>query len=405
MTFRIALSGINAASSDLGVTANNIANANTTGFKTSRAEFADVYAAGAQGLAAEQEGAGVRMARAAQQFGQGSIDFTDNPLDLAINGQGFFTVSDGGSLGYTRDGAFSLDRDGFVVNNAGQRLQAFPPTATGGFVGGGLQSLQLDASDNPPQASSSLTVSANLPADAPVPAVAPLDPSDPDTYNHTTSMTVYDSLGTAHTASFFYAKDAAANTWSMQAYVDGTAVGGAQTLTYDSSGTLTAPAGGNITLPAHALGNGAADLELSVDVGDSTQFGESFGVSALSQDGYTTGRLSGLEVTAEGVVQVRFTNGQASALGQLAIANFANPQGLNPQGNNFWTESFTSGGARLGAAGSSDLGTIQSGALESSNVDLTEQLVNMITAQRNFQANAQMISTSDQVTQTIINIR
>jgi len=404
MPFNIALSGINAASADLNTTAHNIANANTSGFKQSRTEFADVYAAGEFGLSSLNQGSGVRVAAVSQQFTQGTINFTENPLDLAINGEGFFTVSQGGALGYTRAGEFQIDRDGYVVNASGQNLQVFPPVGTGGFATGGLESLQLSSTENPPRASGELTVSVNLPANADVPAVSPLDPSDPDSYNHTTSMTVYDSLGAAHTASFFYTKDATANTWNVQAYVDGTAVGSPQQLAYDTSGQLVSPAGGALTLPAHSVSTGAADLNLTIDVAETSQYGESFSVNNLSQDGYTTGRLSGLEVTDEGIVQARFTNGQATQLGQLAIANFNNVQGLQSQGDNFWTETYASGEARMGVAGSSDLGLIQSGALEASNVDLTEQLVKMITAQRSFQANAQTISAADTITQTIINI-
>ncbi|MBB87934.1 MAG: flagellar hook protein FlgE [Xanthomonadales bacterium] len=404
MPFNIALSGINAASADLNTTAHNISNANTTGFKQSRTEFADVYAAGAFGLSSVNQGSGVRVAAVSQQFTQGTINFTENPLDLAINGEGFFTVSQGGETGYTRARSFQLDRDGYVVTASGQNLQVFPPVGTGGFATGGLESLQLGSTENPPQASGELVVGVNLPANADVPAITPLDPADPDSYNHTTSMTVYDSLGAAHTASFFYTKDAAANTWNVQAYVDGAAVGNAQQIAYDTSGQLVTPAGGALTLPAHPVNTGAADLNLTVDVGETSQYGESFAVNNLSQDGYTTGRLSGLEVTDEGIVQARFTNGQATPLGQLAIANFNNVQGLQAQGDNFWTATYGSGEARLGVAGSSDLGLVQSGALEGSNVDLTEQLVKMITAQRSFQANAQTISAADTITQTIINI-
>lgn len=187
--------------------------------------------------------------------------------------------------------------------------------------------------------------------------------------------------------------------------IDGAAAGPASTLTYSSLGQLTTPASGDVTLPAFALGNGAAPRNMTLDLGNSTQYGETFAVSALRQDGYATGRLTGIEVTDEGVVQARYTNGQATPLGQLALAQFANPQGLQQLGNTSWGETFASGAVIRGQAGTTNFGQIQSGALEASNVDLTEQLVNMITAQRNFQANAQMISTSDQVTQTIINIR
>ena len=200
-------------------------------------------------------------------------------------------------------------------------------------------------------------------------------------------------------------KGASANNWDLHVSVDGAAAGAATPVSFSDSGVMTTPANGSLTLPAVTLGNGAAPLAMTLDLGSTTQYGNSFSVSRLAQDGYTTGRLTGLEVTSEGIVQGRYSNGQASALGKVAIASFSNPQGLQKLGNTAFAESFTSGPAVRGEAGSGNLGAVQSGALESSNVDLTAQLVNMITAQRNFQANAQMIQTSDQITQTIINIR
>jgi flagellar hook protein FlgE len=216
---------------------------------------------------------------------------------------------------------------------------------------------------------------------------------------------VYDSLGAAHTASLYFVKGAT-NTWSAHMYVDGTAVGTPQPLTYDAAGKLTAPAGGSLTFPPpYTPATGAAPLDISIDVGATTQYGENFTVNSTTQDGFTTGRLIGIDIDASGVVQARFTNGRSNALGQIAMANFANPQGLQQLGDTSWAETFASGQALRGEAGNSGFGLIQAGALEASNVDITEQLVNMITAQRNFQANAQMISTADSITQTIINIR
>lgn len=405
MTFRIALSGLNAASSDLNVTANNIANSATTGFKGSRAEFADVYAASTFGLSRTATGNGVRLAQVAQQFDQGSIEFTNNSLDLALSGEGFFTLSDSGSVVYSRAGNFGTDRDGYVVNAAGQRLQVFPAIDDDSFDTGRLSDLRLSTADNPPSATSTIEVGTNLPAAAAVPANGTFDPSDPLSYNHTTSLTVFDSLGATHVASLYYVKTANSNEWNLHGYIDGNPVGAATGLTYSTSGALTTPAGGSVALPVFAPTNGAAPINLTLELAGSSQFGDQFGVNRLTQDGYTTGRLTGIEVTQEGVIQARYSNGQASPLGQLVISNFSNAQGLQQLGDTGWGETFAAGQVQRGAAGTGSFGLVQAGALEASNVDLTEQLVNMITAQRNFQANAQMISTADQITQTIINIR
>lgn len=406
MSFNIALSGLNAASADLSVTANNVANANTTGFKQSRAEFADFFPVSSTGLAGNAIGAGARLDRVAQQFTQAAVNFTNNSLDLAVSGEGFFTLSDNGSLAYSRAGAFGTDRNGYVVNASGQNLQVFPPVSGGtAFDTARLTDLRLSTADNPPAQTTTIEASYNLPADATVPATAVFDPTDPTSFNHTTSVTVYDSLGASHSASLYFIKTANPGEWDVQAQIDGANVGAAQQLVYSSTGTLTTPASGDITLPATPTTNGSQPLTFTIDLSASTQYGERFGVSRLTQDGYTTGRLAGIEVGDGGVVQARYTNGQSAALGQIALATFPNNQGLQQLGDTVWAESFNSGAAIRGAAGSSNFGEVQSGALEASNVDLTAQLVNMITAQRNFQANAQMISTTDQVTQTIINIR
>jgi flagellar hook protein FlgE len=406
MSFRISLSGMNAASSDLKVTSHNIANANTTGFKESRAEFADVFAVSAYGSSQNAIGAGVRLAKVAQQFGQGNIDFTGKTLDMALSGRGFFTLSNQGAPVYSRAGNFGADRDGFVVNPAGHRLQVYAPNASNtGFDMGRMTDLQLSTADSPPLATTTVDVLTNLPANVEPPAIAPVDPNDPATYNHTTSLTVYDSLGASHSQSMYYVKTANPNEWQVHTYIDGNPVGPAQTLQYSGTGALVSPVGGRIALPPYDPGNGSVPMEITMEVGDSTQYGDRFGVGSISQDGYTTGRLSGVEVSAEGIVSARYTNGVSTPLGQVALSNFANPQGLTSAGDNVWTESFESGQPRRGVAGTSDFGSVQGGGLEASNVDMTAQLVNMITAQRNFQANAQMISTQDQITQTVINIR
>ena len=406
MTFRIALSGLAAAQADLSTTANNIANANTSGFKVSRAEFGDVFQTSAYGLSSVNTGGGVRLERVAQNFSQGTVNITNNSLDMALSGSGFFTLKDSSGLSYSRAGTFTTDRDGFVVTGTGAHLQIFPPIAgSATFNTGTLSDLQLSSADNPPSATTQLSAELNLPTNESPPANGTFSATDPTSYNHTTSVTLYDSLGGAHTASLYYVKTATANTWDMYVGIDGTTLAGSNTLTYSSSGALVTPALGSVTLPAFTPTNGSAAMNLTLGLSKTTQYGSQFNVSALHQDGYTTGRLTGIEVDPTGVVQARYTNGQSSALGQLALTNFASPQSLQQLGNTRWGETFSSGQALHGTAGSSNFGQVQSGALEASNVDLTEQLVNMITAQRNFEANSQMIKTSDQITQTIINIR
>jgi flagellar hook protein FlgE len=405
MTFRLALSGLNAAQADLTVTANNIANTATNGFKGSRAEFAELFSVSPQGVSSNAIGNGVRVANIAQQFTQGNIDFTDNSLDLALSGQGFFILNDSGALAYTRAGAFQVDNQGFVVNSRNQRLQVYPPSTNGQFNTGALSDIQLVTSESAPAATTAVDVTLNLPANASQPPVATFDPANVNSYNSATSLTTYDSLGAAHTATLYFTKTANVNEWTTQLYVDGNAVGTPETLEYNNSGTLIDPVGGTIAFPAYTPATGAADMDMTFDFSKSTQYGGSFNVNAITQDGYTTGRLIGIDIDSTGVVQARFTNGRSLALGQVALANFANPQGLQQLGDTNWAETFGSGQALRGQAGNSGFGLVQSGALESSNVDITEQLVNMITAQRNFQANAQMISTADAITQTIINIR
>ena len=409
MTFRTALSGLNAAQADLNVTANNIANSSTTGFKRSRAEFAELFAVSPQGVATLATGNGVRVSDVSQQFAQGSIDFTDSNLDLALSGPGFFTVSDGGALAYTRAGAFKTDAAGYVVNAQGQRLQVYPPIDGGGFNTGSLTDLRMVTSESAPNATSMVEMLMNLPSDATPPANPAFDPADPTTFNRATSLTVYDSLGAAHTGTVYFLKGAAAGDWTSRLFIDGTEVGtppATANMHFDATGAMTMPANGQIPfLPPYTPATGALPLSLTFDFSGATQYGSTFSVNNITQDGYTTGRLIGMDIDKTGTVQARFTNGRSITLGQVALSAFANPNGLQPLADTTWAETFSSGQALRGQAGNSGFGLVQSGALEASNVDITTQLVNMITAQRAFQANAQMISTSDEITQTIINIR
>jgi flagellar hook protein FlgE len=418
MPFRIALSGLNAASTDLRVTGNNIANAATNGFKESRTEFGDVYANAIQDTSSNAAGQGVRVARVAQQFSQGTIDFTSNNLDLAISGQGFFVLGQpDGTQAYTRAGAYSVDRDGYVVNNANARLQTYQAsTGVGGvttFNTGVLQDLQLPTTPSAPSATDTVNVALNLNSTDEPPTV-PFAPGDAASYNRTTTTVIYDSLGNSHAATLYYVKTAA-NNWDQHVYVNGQNVppagqpaGTPFQLTFDQSGTLTqvnGVAGSMAQSAAFNPGGGAADIQLDLDLNGTTQFGAAFAINNLTQNGFSSGRLAGVDIDTEGVVFARYTNGQSSALGKVAMAKFNNQQGLRQVGETNWVESFASGTPQFGEAGTSSFGQIQSGALEASNVDIAAQLVNLITAQRNFQGNTQVISTADTITQTIINIR
>lgn len=537
MSFRTALSGLNASSTDLKVISNNIANSSTSGFKKSRTEFADVYSYAGLGQTGNAVGSGVRVNSVAQQFGQGNIDYTDNNLDLAISGAGFFIMSDGGDKVYTRAGMFGVDRNGFIVNAKNQHLQGYLADATGNITGA-VGDVWLDTSDIAPKQTTTITPGINLNASASIP-VAPIatsvitlsgsqldtttspfvtpaftiydsygtsynnatlrftytgagslwdaellvggnpvspaaiannvnigggsidlswdpdglagpqtavaitastvgiasvgvggsnvaasangrvqvafDPADGSSYNNSTSLTVYDSLGSPHLATMYYRKTGVPNIWEAYTYLDSTLINGVQAngstqLTFGTNGALTRLDGVSVppttvTYPAYNPLNGAANITLTMSYQGFSQYGGGFNVTSLLQDGYSTGKLSGVSIDETGVILARFSNGQANTLAQLALANFSNNQGLAQLGDTNWSETFTSGPPLVGIPGSSNMGLVQSGALEGSNVDLTEQLVNMITAQRNYQANAQVISTMDQITQAIINIR
>ena len=403
MSFRTAISGIRAATADLTTIGNNVANANTTGFKASRTEFSDVFATSSTGVSATAAGQGVNTARVAQQFTQGNITFTDNNLDLAISGNGFFVMDDDGAQVYSRDGAFGIDRNGFVVNANGQKLKAFSADSSGNITGQ-LSTLQISTANTSPAATSTVNFGANLDSQESVPGITPFDPNNNSTFNSTTATTVYDSLGGSHLLQLYFVKTGA-GAWNLHSTIDGTSTGAPTPLAFNTAGGLTTPAGGTLTLPAFTPAGGGAALNITMNVSEMTQYGAPFGVNRVTQDGYTTGRLAGVDIDASGNVFARYTNGQATVQGQVALANFPNPQGLRSLGRNNWAESFEAGAVLVSAPGTASAGTIQAGALEDSNIDLSEQLVKLIVAQRNFQANTQVIQAEDQANQAIINIR
>ena len=409
MSFRTALSGLNAASADLRTTGNNIANSSTVGFKESRAEFADVFAVSQGGVSKTAIGSGVRLSAVNQQFTQGNIDFTGKNLDMAISGDGFFILNDGGAPVYSRAGNFEVDRNGTVVNNQGHSLQVYPRQgeARDSFDLSRTEDLRLGTSEAPPRATGRVESRLNLPSGAEVPTEA-FDINEPASFNHSTTVTVYDSLGQSHDATLYFQaaerEEGAGGNWNAYLAINGNLVNEEpEELEFGPDGKIAD--GSAFSFGSFDPDNGADELDITFDLGEATQYGGSFSVTSLSQDGFSTGSLSGVDIDSNGVVFARFTNGQAQSLGKVALANFANPQGLQQLGDNVWGETFAAGERIRGEAGEGGLGMIQSGGLEASNVDIAQQLVNLITAQRNFQANAQVISTADTITQTIINIR
>ena len=363
MAFDTSVSGILAASADLGIIGNNIANSSTAGFKSSQGEFTDIYAASLLGTPGTAIGQGVALNSVTQDFSQGNIEFTNNSLDLAINGSGFFNLSDGGVATYSRAGAFQLDRDGFIVNASGLQLQGYPTDDEGNLTGE-LGPLQLSTALVDPKGTGDASITANLdsrdlPAEAWNPdgaggalnafAVPPVLPKS-DQFNAATSLTVYDGLGNPHVLSIYFAKGAGDNTWEARTAIDGVEIGGATAIPFEANGQLAEenkPLLLNIAdwqpINANGVANGAAAQAFTVDLSSFTQFGASFAVSTVQQDGYTTGQLRGLEIDDTGVLFTRYTNGQSRQQGQIAVASFTNPNGLQPVGDTSFVETFLGG--------------------------------------------------------------
>ncbi|HJV60530.1 MAG TPA: flagellar hook protein FlgE [Albitalea sp.] len=421
MGFQQGLSGLNATSKNLEVIGNNIANTSTYGAKASRAEFADMYASAMNGAGANSIGIGVALEAVSQQFTQGNIASTSNPMDLAINGAGFFQISDGKNpTMYTRNGQFKVDRDGFVVNGQGNKLMGYAADGTGTILPGQAAPLQMPTAGITPKATDKIKLEMNLDARAAVtlPAAGPaIDMTDPSTYNNATSLTVYDAKGQDVALTYYFQK-AATDTWNVYITANGTPLAtdasgnpaaSTQIVFPSNGGTPTAPVGTvSLNIPSSTNSAGAVTLPISgvaLNVAGATQYGSPFGVTDLSQNGYAAGQLVGIQFEANGVVTARYSNGQSKPAGQVEIATFRNPQGLQPMGGNSWARTYATGDPIVGVPGDGNLGALQSGALEESNVDMTAELVNMITAQRVYQANAQTIKTQDQVMQTLVNLR
>lgn len=438
MAFQQGLSGLNASSKALDVTSNNIANASTVGFKGAATHFADVYAASLSGGGASQVGIGVSASAIVQQYTQGNITTTSNSLDIAINGNGFFRMSQDGAVTYSRNGQFHIDANGYLVNDTQDNVTGYIADAAGLITASTPEALRISTRSIDPVAtgasgSARAGVYASLQLDSTqgtktwvTPATATQAPNT-NSYNYSTALTIYDSLGNPHSMTMYFTKDAVAGTdaagttgaWNVHYQVDGvngeslTPPMATTRLNFNNSGTLISPAlPSNVSIDladvmtANSKTNSAATpLSFTIDYRDCTQFGAKFSVNELTQDGYTSGNLAGLSIGPDGVIQGNYSNGQTKNLAQIVLANFTNPNGLMSVGNNAWMETAASGQPRVGTPDTGTLGVLQSGAVEESNVDLTGELVNMIVQQRNYQANAQSIKTQDQIMQTLVNIR
>ena len=426
MGFQQGLSGLNAASRGLDVIGHNIANANTNGMKASRAEFAELYAASLGSTGGVSAGIGVEIDAISQQFTQGNINITGNDLDVAINGAGFFQVSmPDGSTAYSRAGAFKLDRDGNIVTNDGAQLMGYPTTTDGTRLSFEPEALKLPTSAPiGARQTENITAEMNLDARAAVAATA-VPPIPLTTYG--TSLVAYDAQGVEIPVALYFTKTNpgaiagnGTNTWDVFTSVNGSdpTLSTPFTLTFLSNGqidpasitpapTLTLISPNDPTFDPLNPGDASVatnPITVTLNLDNMTQYGTRFAVSDLSQDGYTAGELTGITIEDNGVITARYSNGESQAAGQVALVNFRNVQGLAPVGG-YWIETFASGQPVRGSPGEGNFGQLRSGALEESNVDLTQELVNMMTAQRTYQANAQTIKTQDQILSTIVNLR
>jgi flagellar hook protein FlgE len=507
MSFQQGLSGLNGAAKSLDVIGNNIANASTVGFKGSQAQFADVYASSLNGAGGANAGIGSKLSQIAQQFTQGNVEASNNPLDIAINGGGFFRTEMSGVVQYSRNGQFALDKEGYMINAQGAKLTGYSVGPNGQVLAGAPIPIKINSGDVAPVATTRVDTQMNLDSSAAVPVTMPFDANDPTSYNKQVPVDVFDSLGNAHVMSLFYAKSATGGRWDVYMAADGVewkaqqVAASAQTdapttalrdqwvtdskatppvaatlatdllnyatsagavvaaaaaaagataaqqaaitaaaasaggtagftpqevdkaiaaavkvspvsvghLDFDVNGQLSAASSSTLPLvfnmPIFPPTGSNQTLPINIGFTGTTQYGAATSEKKTVQDGYTAGHLQRFSAGPDGIVLGQYSNGRSQALGQIVLANFQNPNGLTPLGNNAWAETSASGSPTVGVPNSGSLGVLQSSAVENSNVDLTAELVNMITAQRVYQANAQTIKTQDSVLQTLVNLR
>ncbi|MEX3898804.1 flagellar hook protein FlgE [Paraburkholderia sp. JPY432] len=504
MSYQTGLSGLSASSSDLDVIGNNIANANTVGFKSGTAEFADMYANSVATATSQQIGIGTKLSEVQQQFSQGTITTTNQALNVAINGNGFYQLSDNGTLVYSRNGVFQLDKNGFITNAQGLQLMGYAASSSGIINTAQTVPLTVPTANIAPQATTSITAGLNLNAQGDIMLGAPIvtpgatnskpgvsttgatitdasagtntdtytinftdathytvtvgagtpgaaqpftagtaitlgngesitfsgtptagdsytvapnpttfNQASSTTYNYSTSTTVYDTLGGSQTVNMYFAKTGS-GTWNVYAGPSNGTATLIGTANFNSSGTLVSTTDATTGLATATLGAFTMSLpntdgsstpqSVTLNMAGTTQYGGKNGVNSLSTNGYAAGQLTSFTVGSDGTLTGNYSNGQTAALGQIVLANFANQNGLVNLGNNEYGQTSASGVAQISTPGSTNHGVLQGGAVENSNVDLTSELVNLITAQRNYQANAQTIKTQQAVDQTLINL-
>ena len=397
MAFQIDTSSIHSASMRLEVIGNNIANSNTAGFKGS--EFDDVLATSMSGAI------GAKKAGTRQSFSQGNITASSNPLDMAISGKGFFRVVSNGVASYTRNGQFMLDKSGKIMNSTGEQLSGYTVDANGKIMTGAPVALTINPADYLPKASATATLKLTLDVRQPNIDVATtaFSPADPTTYTHSTTTTVYDASGAAHDVQTFYVRRSATS-WDVYASVDSVLTPAATsrgTLTFDDNGALV-PAAAGSTVGVFSLSIGSAQL-VSFDMSSAVQYGTSF-AATMEQDGSPPGQMTGYKVGADGIITASYSNGRSVNMGQVILASFKNTDALAPTESNQWLETAASGAVSLNTAGAGGLGTIQASSTEDANIDLTAEMIKMISAQRVFQAAAEMVKKQDQIMQTVVNI-
>lgn len=403
MAFNTSISGLQAAQKDMGVISNNIANVGTTGFKRSDSLFAELYTASLGG-AGTQPGSGVTLERIRSDFGQGSFEFTSSQLDLAIDGNGLFVLQNGSETLYTRAGAFRLDNDGFVVTESGANLQGYGADDTG-QINTALGNLQITNALLAQKPTEEITFNGNLDSRATAPTTAPFDATNPETYNFTSTTTVYDSAGAAHQVTLYFAKDATvANQYNVTVSIDDVVQPETASLLFDNAGVLDATSVTALNLASYTPAN-ANPQAININFANITGYGANSATSGVTQDGYAAGQLAGFEFDRTGVAYATYTNGETRAVGQVALATFTNPSGLQSAGKTNFAESSTSGVASIGTPDSGARGIIRPSALESANVDLTVELLALIEAQRNFQSNAQAIQNANDASQAILQLR
>jgi flagellar hook protein FlgE len=420
MSFYTSLSGLQAAQSDMSTISHNLANVSTNGFKKSSSEFADVIASNFSTDPRRMTGSGVALKQNVQDFAEGSLQTTSSSLDLAISGDGFFavkTAGNNGALQYTRNGSFLVDANNYIVDAQGSDLQAYPVDASGNVTASGsdgLTNVQIPETSGTPSATSKISLAVNLGSGTGAPATTPFDRTDSSSYNNSTATTIYDADGNAQTLTNYYVRNPAGDgtdgstAWTVYSYVGDQALtsGGAAgvPMTFDASGNMTAPAAA-LAFDTFTPPSTGTPQSMSLDLSGSTQKAATFAVAARSQDGVSVGQLSGISIDDSGLITASFSNGDTKMLGKVALANFSNPTGLRQMGNSYWAATGISGSPSLGAASENGFGSLMSGTIEGSNVDITEELVNLIAAQRNFQANAKALDTQGQISDTIFNMR